>query len=151
MLNPQLSIRSAISEQTNQSQSESTQTFKLMEKARSTSFLQWNSLNLDSIPHLKSLILTSVNMLLVLSLFWAHKCRIFRPRRKRHPCVIQDLKQINSGGYLVLTLIAHTIYCMINKKGCKDFKRDFYSGKKQTAQWQVCCSSVFLNTVFLSK
>lgn len=78
------------------------QTFKLMEKVCSTSFLQWNSQNLNSIPHLKSLILTSVNMLLILSLFWAHKCRILRPRWKRHPCIIQNLKQINSGGSLFI-------------------------------------------------
>lgn len=49
--------------------------------------------DLNSMPHLKSLILTSVNMLLILSLLRAHKCRILRPRGKRHPRVIQNLKQ----------------------------------------------------------
>lgn len=68
---------------------------------------------LDSMSHLKSLILTSINMLLILRLLWAHKCRIFRPRRKRHPSVIQNLKQINSGGDLVCHFAAQ-----INA-GCK--------------------------------
>lgn len=46
-----------------------------------------------SIPHLKTLILTSVNVLLILSLLGAHKCRILRPRRKGHPRVIQNLQE----------------------------------------------------------
>lgn len=60
-----------------------------------------------SMPHLKTLILTSVNVLLILSLLGAHKCRILRPRWKRHPCVIQNLQydiQVNSNFCLSKTL-----------------------------------------------
>jgi len=45
------------------------------------------------IPHLKALILTSVNVLLILILLGAHKCGVLRPRWKGHPCVIQNLQQ----------------------------------------------------------
>lgn len=44
------------------------------------------------VPHLKALIFTSVDVLLILSLLGGDERRILRPRWERHPCVIQNLQ-----------------------------------------------------------
>lgn len=45
------------------------------------------------LTHLEAFILTSVDVLLILGLFGAHKGRVFRPGREGHPGVIEDLDE----------------------------------------------------------
>lgn len=52
--------------------------------------------------HLKTFILTSVDMLLILGLLGADKCRVFGPGGEGHPGVIQDLDAREANSVLSL-------------------------------------------------